>query len=61
VEVKFMISAEGVVTDVEVHPAIRNKDYAKRFDESMRAYRFKPARDESGKAVAGVYLITITF
>jgi protein TonB len=61
VEVKFSISADGRVTDVAVSPAIKDRAYARKFDEVMRNYRFKPARDESGKAVAGILTMTVTF
>ncbi len=61
VEVKFTIAADGRVTDVKVTPPIKDRAYARKFDEVMRNYRFKPARDESGKAVAGILTMTVTF
>ncbi len=61
VEITFFVAADGHVTDLQVHPAIQDRDYAKGFEEWMRAYRFTPAKDETGKAVAGTTVVTITF
>lgn len=61
VDVKFWVAADGRVTNIEVTPAIKDRDYSKRFDETMRSYRFTPARDEAGKAVAGVIVMSVTF
>jgi TonB family protein len=61
VEVTFHVAADGHVTDVSVAPPIDDRAYAKKFDEVMRDYRFKPARDPSGKAVPGVTTVTVTF
>lgn len=60
VDVVFTVDAAGVVTDVEVKPPIPDRGYAKKFEETMRGYRFIPGRDENGKAVAGVVTITVT-
>ncbi|HEY4101094.1 MAG TPA: hypothetical protein VGM20_09480 [Gemmatimonadales bacterium] len=60
INVTFTVSADGQVTDLVISPAIENKDFAKHFDEIMRKYRFKPARDASGKAVPGVVTISVT-
>ena len=57
----FTIDAEGRVTDLKVSPPIADKGYARRFDDAMRNYRFKPARDPEGKAVPGVLPFTVTF
>ncbi len=61
VEVTFFVTAAGIVTDVHVVPTIANKDYARKFDEIMRGYTFKPARDSVGNKVAGVAHVTVTF
>jgi len=61
VEVLFTISADGRVTDLVVTPPIRDKNYAKKFDEVMRSYRFHPARDADGNAIASTYPVQFTF
>ena len=60
-EVVFSISSEGRVTDFTVTPPITDKGFAKKFDEVMRAYRFRPARDADGNDVASTYTYTFTF
>ena len=61
VDVTFYVAADGHVTDIEVRPPIKDRGYGKKFEETMRAYGFKPARDPSGKAVAGIITMTVTF
>jgi protein TonB len=60
-EVVFVISAEGRVENFTVTPAIADKGFAKKFDEVMRGYRFRPARDADGNAVASTFTYTFTF
>lgn len=60
VEVTFTVDAFGTVVDLDVKPSIPDRGYAKKFEEAMRGYRFVPARDENGKAVAGAVTITVT-
>jgi protein TonB len=61
VDVLFTISADGRVTDLVVTPPIPDRNYAKKFDEVMRTYRFRPARDPDGNAVASTYSVQFTF
>lgn len=61
VDVVFTISADGRVTDLVVTPPITDRDFAKKFDEIMRTYRFRPARDADGNAVASTYPFQFTF
>ena len=61
VEVTFHLDARGRVTDLEVSPPIRDRGYARKFDEAMRKYEFKPARDADGRAVAGILPVTVSF
>ena len=60
-EITFFIAASGVVSDLKVVPAITNKDFAKKFDQIMRAYTFRPGQDSLGNKVAGVFVYTVTF
>jgi len=59
-EVIFSVTATGVVSDVKITPPIANKGYAKKFDEAMRGYTFRPARDAAGNKIAGTYVYTFT-
>jgi protein TonB len=61
VVVTFYIDPSGQVTDLFVTPPIADRRFAREFDSAMRNYRFKPARDEDGRAVAGVLPVTLTF
>ncbi len=58
-KVTFWVDAGGRVTDLVVEPEISDRNYARRFDEVMREYRFKPARDGDGRIVAGVLPIDV--
>ena len=60
VAIAFVISPDGKVVDFKVAPPIQDKGYAKRFDDTMRGYRFHPARDADGKAIEGTYTIEVT-
>jgi len=57
-KVTFWVRVDGHVERYEVEPAIKDRDYAKKFDEVMRAFRFTPARAPDGRSVAGVAKIS---
>lgn len=61
VEVTFYIDVTGKVTDISVSPPIADRGFARKFDEAMRSYRFRPARDSEDRIVAGVFPVTLTF
>jgi protein TonB len=61
VSVTFYIDATGQVSDIRVEPQIENRGFARQFDVAMRGYRFRPARDADGRAVAGVYVVILSF
>ena len=48
------------VADIDVVPPIPDRGYARKFDEAMRGYRFRPARDADGVAVAGILKVEVT-
>jgi len=58
--VTFWVRVDGRVERYEVVPEIRDHDYAKKFDEVMRAFRFTPARAPDGSQVAGTTKISFT-
>jgi len=58
--VTFWVRTDGRVGHYEVDPAIANRDYARKFDEVIRAFRFTPARMPDGSRVAGTTTVTFT-
>ena len=61
IEVTLEVDAEGRVSGVRVEPPIEDRGFAKKFDQTMRGYRFFPARDSLGNAVARPSVWTFTF
>jgi hypothetical protein len=58
--VTFWVRLDGRVERYEVDPAISDRDYARKFDEVIRAFRFTPARAPDGSRVAGTTTVTFT-
>jgi hypothetical protein len=58
--VTFWVRVDGQVDHYTVEPEIKDRDYAKKFDEVIRAFRFTPARASDGRTVAGMTTITFT-
>jgi hypothetical protein len=58
--VTFWVRVDGRVERYHVVPEIKDRDYAKKFDEVMRAFRFTPARAPDGTRVAGTTKISFT-
>jgi hypothetical protein len=58
--VTFWVRVDGRVERYSVEPAIKDRDYAKKFDEVMRAFRFTPARAPDGTRVPGTTRISFT-
>jgi hypothetical protein len=58
--VTFWVRADGRVERYRVEPQIKDREYAKKFDEVMRAFRFTPARAANGTRVAGTTNISFT-
>jgi hypothetical protein len=58
--VTFWVRMDGRVERYEVVPEIKDREYAKKFDEVMRAFRFTPARAPDGTNVAGTTKISFT-
>jgi hypothetical protein len=59
-DVVFWIRVDGGVERYEVQPAITDRDYARKFDEVIRAFRFSPARAPDGSRIAGTTRVTFT-
>jgi hypothetical protein len=58
--VTFWVRVDGRVERYQVVPAIEDEDYARKFDEVIRAFRFTPARAPDGTRVAGTTTVTFT-
>jgi outer membrane biosynthesis protein TonB len=58
--VTFWVRVDGAVERYEVDPAIGDREYARKFDEVIRAFRFTPARAPDGRRVAGTTTVTFT-
>ncbi len=61
IEVTFFVAADGRVEHIQVVPAIAHGGFARKFDETMRNYRFRPARSAAGAPIAGSTTITVSF
>lgn len=60
-QVTFWIGAGGQVQRIAVAPAISNGKFARKFEDTMRNYRFRPARSPAGFPVAGSTTLTVAF
>ena len=61
VDVNFFVLADGRVDRVVFIPEITDRAYARKLEEAMKSYRFRPARDASGQAIAGIAIVRLTF
>lgn len=61
VAITFDVAADGRVTDIAVSPPISDRRFGKKFDEVMRSYRFKPARNAAGQPIAASIIVEVTF
>lgn len=59
VTVTFWVRADGGVERITVDPPIADRGYAGKFEEAMIKYRFRPARDATGRATVGSYTIDV--
>ena len=56
---RFWVSADGVVTRVEVHPAPKNAGCREELINKLKSYKFRPARTAAGVPVPSVYPIQL--
>lgn len=61
VEVTFYVRIDGTVDHVEIRPEIKDRKFARKIDETMRGYRFKPALSASGIPVPSTYVQTMRY
>jgi hypothetical protein len=58
-KVTFWVTETGDVARVSESPRIEDSDFRRAFEDAMLAYRFRPARDSLGRAVAVTFDNTI--
>jgi hypothetical protein len=58
--VTFWVRVDGQVERYVVEPEIEDRDYARKFDEVMRAFRFTPAQAADGTRIPGTTRISFT-
>jgi TonB family protein len=61
VDVTFFVAADGRVERIAIDPEIRDGGFARKFEEAMRNYRFRPARSPEGLPVPGTTTVTVFF
>jgi hypothetical protein len=61
IDVNFFVLADGRVERVVFIPEVPDRGYARKLEEAMRAYRFRPARDASGQAIPGIAIVKLSF
>ena len=59
-EVRFWVTADGIVARVEVTPPIKDADYRREFTKRMMGYLFTPATTRDGHRVASVATVIFT-
>ncbi len=61
ISVTFLVGPEGRVEDVRFSPEPEDRGFARKLEEVMRSYRFRPARGLDGLPVAGTITVDLTF
>jgi periplasmic protein TonB len=61
IAVTFWVNTSGRVERVVLEPEIEDRGFARRFEDVMRNYRFRPARSGEGAAIPGTTTVTVTF
>jgi hypothetical protein len=61
IAVTFFVLADGRVDQVAFAPEIPDHGYAKKLEDVMRAYRFRPARSAAGLPVPGRTTVSVSF
>jgi outer membrane biosynthesis protein TonB len=61
IAVTFWVGTDGRVERVATAPEIGDGGFAKKFDDVMKNYRFRPARSPEGTIIAGTTTVSITF
>lgn len=59
--VRLAVDARGAVGEVELVPPSGDRKFDNAVRRTARDWRFRPARDPSGRPIAGVFDVTFTF
>ncbi len=61
IQVTFVVESDGKVATVVFSPEVPDRAYAKKLENVMKSYRFRPARSPEGLPVRGATTVHITF
>ena len=61
IAVTFLVAVDGRVDGVRFEPILPDRGFAKKLEEVMRGYRFRPARGPDGLPVAGTTTVSVSF
>ncbi|MEO8451747.1 MAG: hypothetical protein ABI647_18295 [Gemmatimonadota bacterium] len=61
VAVTFLVAVDGRVDNVRFEPDLPDHGFAKKLEEVMRGYRFRPARGPDGLPIAGTTTVSVSF
>ncbi len=58
--IRFWVEVDGRVSRLEIEPLPRDAGCRRQMIETLKAYRFRPARTRDGRAVASIYPFKVT-
>jgi hypothetical protein len=58
--IRFWVEVDGRVSRLEIDPLPRDAGCRRQMIETLKAYRFRPARTRDGRAVASIYPFKVT-
>lgn len=61
IAVTFFVEDDGRVARVTFAPEVPDRGFAKKLEDVMRAYRFRPARSAEGGPIPGTTTVSVTF
>lgn len=61
IAVTFWVGPEGRVKEIRLSPEPADRGFAKKLEDVMRNYRFRPARGPDGLPIAGTITVELTF
>ncbi len=61
IAVTFNVGPDGRVVDVSFDPEPDDRGFARKLEDVLRSYRFRPARGPDGLPIAGTTIVSLTF
>jgi TonB family protein len=61
IAVRLAVDSAGGVTEVQLVPSSGDSGFDKKLRETARNWRFQPARDAAGRAIAAVFEVVFSF